>query len=144
MKNFIDKRERLTIAKDLALITEQEFVKKLSNADAIAYCNEHMQNRMFGAKGEKIYVVKNNEAELEFDSIDEFETQFANHYANLQKSTEEYEEEASSRAEAILKIVAEADLSELEKYKLFIDYEIEKRKGNNPPNPFTMENLWYK
>ena len=38
----------------------------------------------------------------------------------------------------------DSDLDELERYKMFIDYEIEKRKGNNPPNPFTMENLWYR
>ena len=43
-----------------------------------------------------------------------------------------------------MRVAAEADLDELKRYKMFIDYEIEKKKGNNPPNPFTMENLWYR
>ena len=95
-----------------------------------------------GFNGSKIYKIDEGKATAEFDDLEDLEETFIR--KNREMDTELHEAQIEERTEAIMRVAAEADLDELKRYKMFIDYEIEKKKGNNPPNPFTMENLWYR
>ena len=119
MRLIENKKEATTLAGGCnELIKPEKLTKMLKHDEAIKYCHDFFEYTptRCGFNGSKIY------------KIDEG------------KATAEIEE----RTEAIMRVAAEADLDELKRYKMFIDYEIEKKKGNNPPNPFTMENLWYR
>ena len=126
------------------LIKPEKLTKMLKQDEAIKYCHDFFEctPTRFGFNGSKIYKIDEGKATAEFDDLEDLEETFIR--KNREMDTELHEAQIEERTEAIMRVAAEADLDELERYKMFIDYEIEKRKGNNPPNPFTMENLWYR
>lgn len=145
MRLIENKKEATTLAGGCnELIKPEKLTKMLKQDEAIKYCHDFFEctPTRFGFNGSKIYKIDEGKATAEFDDLEDLEETFIR--KNREMDTELHEAQIEERTEAIMRVAAEADLDELERYKMFIDYEIEKRKGNNPPNPFTMENLWYR
>lgn len=145
MRLIENKKEATTLAGGCnELIKPEKLTKMLKHDEAIKYCHDFFEytSTRFGFNGSKIYKIDEGKATAEFDDLEDLEETFIR--KNREMDTELHEAQIEERTEAIMRVAAEADLDELKRYKMFIDYEIEKKKGNNPPNPFTMENLWYR